>query len=160
MNVSPYTGFMRKVANSPDKRGLAHTSNLHPILSRGITPGLHSVAQLICLFQEPTRVSILGACCLGVFLSVLDSEASCLRKHHLCLASFQSAGSALLSVVRVLSLKHVRVVADFRLLIFPISCLDTTDSKLLLSVPASLHNVRPEGTDFTISHFRSRGLDE
>ena len=80
-----------------------------PILSRSITPGLQSVAQLICLFQEPTRASMLGACSLGVLLTILAARllafentiASCFVPE--CWVGF-------LSVLRALSLECVRVV--------------------------------------------------
>ena len=57
MNVSPNTRLHAKGSKLTKQRNLAHSSNLHSILSRGITPGLQGVAQLICLFQETTRAA-------------------------------------------------------------------------------------------------------
>ena len=109
MNVSPDTSSMRKEANLPDKGDLAHSPDLYPTLFRSITSGLQSVAQLICLFQEPTRASMLGASCLGVLLTILAARLlafegtipSCFVPK--CWVGF-------LSVMRVLSLECVRVV--------------------------------------------------
>ena len=55
-------------------RGFAHSSDLFPILIRSVAPGLQSVTQLISLFQEATCVSILGACSLRVFLTILAAR--------------------------------------------------------------------------------------
>ena len=76
MNVPPNTGFIRKVANLPDKGILAHSSDLYQILSRGVTPSLQSVAQLVCLFLETNCTCTLGACRCGGFLSVLTARLS------------------------------------------------------------------------------------
>ena len=62
MNVSPNTRLHAKGSKLTRQRNLAHSSNLHSILSRGITPGLQSVAQLICLFQETTRAAWVSSC--------------------------------------------------------------------------------------------------
>ena len=68
------------------RRGcFAHSSDLYPILIHSVAPGLQSVAQLVSLFQEATRVSILGASSLHAFLTILaarllafeDTIASC-----------------------------------------------------------------------------------
>ena len=91
---------------------LVHSSDLCPILSRSIAPGLQSVVQFICLFKEPTRASILGACSLGVLLTILAARlhafentiASCFVPK--CWVGF-------LSVLRVLSLGVRSCCADF-----------------------------------------------
>ena len=107
MNVSPNTGFMRNVANLPD-RNLALSSNPQPISSRGITPSLKSVAQLICLFQETTRACILGACNLGVFLSVLTARLLAFE-NTLASCFVPKCWVGFLSVVRILPLERIRI---------------------------------------------------
>ena len=154
MNVSPNTGFMRKSSKQTRQRNLAHSSNLHLILSPGIAPGFESVAQLVCLFQETTRASILGAGCLGVFLSVLTARllafentiASCFAPK--CWVGF-------LSVVRVLSLECVRIVAA-SLAVFS-NQLSGHDRFEVVSTSLT-PQCGPQGTDFTISHVCVRGL--
>ena len=100
---------MRKVANLPDEGVFAHSSDLYPILIRSVAPGLQGVAQLISLFQVATRVSILGACSLRVFLTILaarllafeDTIASCV---------VPDCWVGTISVLRALTVEYVRVV--------------------------------------------------
>ena len=105
MNVSPKTSFMRKVANLSEKRDLTLSSKTHPVLNRGVTPGLQSVFHLACLFLETNCACILGTCRFGGFLSVLtatlsafeNTRASCFVPK--CWVGF-------LSLVRIMSLSE------------------------------------------------------
>ena len=109
------------------------------------------MTQLVCLFHETTRVSTLGACSLGDFLTILaarllafeDTIASCFVPK--CWVSF-------LSELRVMSLECDRAV--------PISLAELPNQlsghhRTEVDVERQLDTIVP---DFTISHFCVRGL--
>ena len=110
--------LLAKSCEHTRKRDLTLSSKTHPVFSRGVTPGLQSVAELVCLLLETNCACILGACRLWRLPVRLDSQALCLRKHTCTSCFVPKCWVGFLSLVRIMSfLECMRAVmtslADF-----------------------------------------------
>ena len=109
MSLSQH-GLHAKSSKLARRGGFAHSSYLYPILIRGVAPSLHSVAQLISLFQEATRVSILGTCSLRVFLTILAARLLLVFVDAITSCFYPDCWVGTFSVLRAQTLECVRVV--------------------------------------------------
>ena len=155
--VSPDTGFIRKVANKPDRRDLTLSSVQH-------SPRTESYCHSRSPKRGPTRPPLPGN---QLHLRIGNMPPWCLparfdtasfyRRRHTCFLLRPEVLGRLPQFGPALALSWSASVLWFlRLLIFAMSCLDTTDSKSILSVILT-PSCGPQGTDFTTSHFCFRG---